>query len=88
MNPERLTWDQLPTLPSSVDTPVPEFDWTRWESILSNRGVVIEDLTRRLTRTIPRSSIQSTTDLFREQSEVTGNPSTSGPVQEHPGSRP
>ena len=42
MNPERLTWDQLPTLPSSVDTPVPEFDWTRWESILSNRGVVIE----------------------------------------------
>ncbi|MBG84033.1 MAG: hypothetical protein CMJ40_05745 [Phycisphaerae bacterium] len=42
MNPDRLTWEQLPTIPPSIDAPVLDFNWEHWESILNDRGVEID----------------------------------------------
>ena len=42
MNPDQLTWEQLPKLPSSIDEPVPEFDWRLWEKILEDRDIEID----------------------------------------------
>ena len=88
MNPERLTWDQLPTLPSSVDTLVPEFG-------LDPMGIDPVESRRRDRKTSLDASPEPFLDHLSNRlricsgtPEVTGNPSTSGPVQEHPGSRP
>ena len=42
MNREQLTWEEIPSLPETVDEALAEFDWVYWESMLSKRGVEIE----------------------------------------------
>ncbi len=42
MNREQLTWEEIPSPPTSVDVALTHFDWAHWESLLSNRGIEIE----------------------------------------------
>ena len=42
MTNEYLTWKDVPSPPRSVDDASDEFDWLRWESLLRDRGVLIE----------------------------------------------
>ena len=39
---DKLTWHQLPPIPDHVDDGLATFAWDHWESLLKDRGVVIE----------------------------------------------
>ncbi|MBG81567.1 MAG: hypothetical protein CMJ39_12785 [Phycisphaerae bacterium] len=39
---DKLTWHQLPPIPDRVDDGLTAFAWDHWESLLKQRGVVID----------------------------------------------
>ncbi|MCH2154244.1 MAG: hypothetical protein MK089_12970 [Phycisphaerales bacterium] len=39
---DKLTWHQLPPIPDRVDEGLATFGWNYWESLLHDRGVVID----------------------------------------------